>query len=308
VPPAWLGYFDDTGLDLGCVPVGTKRVKQNGGNNHTKNGVGQQYDGGFTNAIEAWPGYADADGTETVEAWDCHPDCAVALLDEQSGERRGFQSQNDLTARDKFDGVPYGTGMMMPVGERQGFNDTGGASRFFLNVAPDAETVRMRYEPKASRRERNAGLDGMPERVGDYSIRNGICANCGKVWIDGKRIGPCCDQPERTSAATIKAANSHPCVKPIALMSWLIRLVCKPGQTVLDPFMGSGSTGCAAALEGVTFIGIEQNAEYIEIAERRIAHWTEHGADGLKPKATVRKTIETHTDLPLFAPLSLVAD
>jgi site-specific DNA-methyltransferase (adenine-specific) len=64
--------------------------------------------------------------------------------------------------------------------------------------------------------------------------------------------------------------NIHATVKPITLMRYLIRLVTPPGGTVLDPFMGSGSTGCAAMLEAMQFIGIELSAEYIEIARRRI--------------------------------------
>ena len=66
--------------------------------------------------------------------------------------------------------------------------------------------------------------------------------------------------------------NHHPTVKPIALMRWLCRLVTPPGGLVLDPFAGSGTTGCAAILEGVRFIGFEREAEYVEIARRRIAH------------------------------------
>ena len=57
-------------------------------------------------------------------------------------------------------------------------------------------------------------------------------------------------------------------------MRWLVRLVCPPGGTILDPFTGSGSTGCAAALEGFDFIGIEQDAEYVDIARARIDYWT----------------------------------
>jgi hypothetical protein len=71
--------------------------------------------------------------------------------------------------------------------------------------------------------------------------------------------------------------NHHPTVKPIALMRWLVRLVTPPSGVVLDPFAGSGSTGCAAALEGFQFIGIEQDAEYAAIAERRIAYWAANG-------------------------------
>lgn len=68
------------------------------------------------------------------------------------------------------------------------------------------------------------------------------------------------------------SVSTHPTVKPTELMRWLCRLVTPPGGTVLDPFMGSGSTGKAAALEGFDFIGIEQSAEYLAIAEARIGY------------------------------------
>jgi site-specific DNA-methyltransferase (adenine-specific) len=64
--------------------------------------------------------------------------------------------------------------------------------------------------------------------------------------------------------------NHHPTVKPTDLMRYLCRLVTPPGGTVLDPFMGSGSTGKAAMLEGFGFIGIERDPEYVKIAEARI--------------------------------------
>lgn len=66
--------------------------------------------------------------------------------------------------------------------------------------------------------------------------------------------------------------NNHPTVKPTDLMAYLCRLVTPPGGVVLDPFMGSGSTGKAAVREGFRFIGIEMDAEYLAIAEARIAH------------------------------------
>lgn len=77
--------------------------------------------------------------------------------------------------------------------------------------------------------------------------------------------------PER--AAGLDGRNVHPTVKPIALMRWLIRLVTPPGGVVLDPFTGSGTTGAAAALEGVRFIGVERDGEYAGIATERIRFW-----------------------------------
>lgn len=66
-------------------------------------------------------------------------------------------------------------------------------------------------------------------------------------------------------------ANIHSTVKPIDLMRWLCRLVTPPNGLVLDPFAGSGTTGIACAQEGFRFVGIEQNAEYVAIADKRIA-------------------------------------
>lgn len=65
--------------------------------------------------------------------------------------------------------------------------------------------------------------------------------------------------------------NTHPTVKPTELMRYLVRLITPSAGVVLDPFMGSGSTGRAAVIDGYSFIGIDQNEEYVEIAKRRVA-------------------------------------
>jgi len=72
-------------------------------------------------------------------------------------------------------------------------------------------------------------------------------------------------------AAQTGNANHHPTVKPIDVMRYLCRLVTPPGGVVLDPFLGSGTTGCAAVMEGFGFIGIEREAEYVKIAQARIS-------------------------------------
>ena len=75
----------------------------------------------------------------------------------------------------------------------------------------------------------------------------------------------------KTSKSEKGNDNTHPTVKPIKLMRYLCRLITPKGGTVLDPFMGSGSTGIAAKDEGFEFIGIEREKEYFEIAERRVS-------------------------------------
>ena len=72
------------------------------------------------------------------------------------------------------------------------------------------------------------------------------------------------------SNSKLPSTNHHPTVKPTTLMQYLVRLVTPPNGTVLDPFMGSGSTGKACAYERFDFIGIDQSAEYVEIAKARI--------------------------------------
>jgi site-specific DNA-methyltransferase (adenine-specific) len=86
-----------------------------------------------------------------------------------------------------------------------------------------------------------------------------------------------CAKANRTERdAGLSERNGHPTVKPLALMRWLCRLVTPPGGTIIDPFCGSGSTGCAAVQEGFRFMGFDLSAEYIEIAQARIAFWNNH--------------------------------
>jgi len=87
-------------------------------------------------------------------------------------------------------------------------------------------------------------------------------------------------QAERSAA--LEAKNRHPTVKPIALMRHLIRLITPPGGMILDPFLGSGTTGIAAQLEGFDFIGIEKDPAYAELARKRIEAWRIHLTDDLK--------------------------
>jgi len=119
------------------------------------------------------------------------------------------------------------------------YGDGGSAARFF-------------YCAKASKKDRNEGLDEFPEvSVGTLNMRTDSHA-------------------ERNGETTAPAKNHHPTVKPTDLMRYLCRLITPPNGTVLDPFTGSGSTGKAAVLEGFSFIGVEQSEEYIAIAEARI--------------------------------------
>ena len=163
---------------------------------------------------------------------------AAAALDEQSG----VSTSNDPGTTHVND--PY-FGLK---GERRnaGYDgDFGGASRFF-------------YTAKASRSEREAGLTGAK------SLDGGVWGGAEDDLTEGKK-------------RTVARANTHPTVKPVDLMRWLVRLVTPMGSTVLDPFLGSGTTLVAAIQEGCKAIGIEREAPYVEIAKGRVRHEAAQG-------------------------------
>jgi site-specific DNA-methyltransferase (adenine-specific) len=98
-------------------------------------------------------------------------------------------------------------------------------------------------------------------------------------------------RPDGSERKPVEAKqNHHPTVKPTDLMAYLIRLVTPKGGIVLDPFMGSGSTGKAAVREGMEFIGIERENEYFEIAKSRIEY--EINKPTSKPSKTKKAEVE----------------
>ena len=124
------------------------------------------------------------------------------------------------------------------------------------------EPSRFFYTAKASRSERERGLEGMDKRNGGTFDGNADTMNARKIGA-------------RPDVPVAPMTNHHPTVKPLALMRYLVRLTSTPtGGIVLDPFMGSGSTGIAALQEGRSFVGIELDGDYYAIAEKRIANVT----------------------------------
>ena len=123
-------------------------------------------------------------------------------------------------------------------------NSSGSAARFF-------------YCAKASKSERNAGLEGLPERGKVFNGQSDEPAGNAEGSVEDK-------------FSTKPAQNFHPTVKPLALMRYLIKLVTPPGGTVLDPFLGSGTTAVAATLEGFEWIGCEMTEDYWPIIEARV--------------------------------------
>jgi len=127
-----------------------------------------------------------------------------------------------------------------------GFGDSGSAARFF-------------YCAKATKADRDEGCDSLRIKPSSECVRRAD----GTAEINNTRAG---------AGRTSGSRNHHPTVKPTTLMRYLCRLVTPPNGTILDPFMGSGSTGKAAVLEGFNFIGIEREADYCAISKARISN------------------------------------
>jgi hypothetical protein len=153
--------------------------------------------------------------------------------------------------------------------------------------------------PKADRAERERGLVGAVEREQNGSpVRNARCAKCGRVKFAAPESRCQCPDPEWVASST--RANVHPTVKPIDVVRHLVRLVTPPGGTILDPFLGSGTTCLAASEEGFRSIGIERELEYLEIAKGRLMA-TPMGL-GLDHGITAKAPPKTHPDLSKHQP------
>jgi len=163
------------------------------------------------------------------------------VLDEQSGElvSGSYSGERHTDKTRNVYGAFEGTKAEAPHD-----GSIGGASRFY-------------YVAKPSREERDYGCGGLATRTaGECTDRQD-----GSAGLNNPRAG---------AGRTGGGLNFHPTVKPVELMRWLVKLVTPINGTCLDPFMGSGTTGMACRYEQRSFIGIEREAEYIAIAERRI--------------------------------------
>lgn len=175
---------------------------------------------------------------------------AGKVLDEQTGNIKSTKFITKDSDKPLYGGNSLINSKTKDNTER-GYNDKGGASRFF-------------YCPKVGKKERNAGCDELEEKENN-SIDSTYAGNQTTSKIGGNPDKP--TEPKK---------NNHPTVKPINLMTYLCRLVTPVGGIVLDPFMGSGSTGIAARLKGFRFCGMEMDADYFKISESRIENFEKY--------------------------------
>jgi site-specific DNA-methyltransferase (adenine-specific) len=165
---------------------------------------------------------------------------------------------NGNIRHNKNDGKGYNCYSNYGDCETKGYDDSGSASRYF-------------YCAKASKKDRDEGLEEFEDNYMGFSNQAKAELKRGNIDFKGNENNPM----NFVNSVSIRK-NIHPTVKPTELMQYLVRLVSPKGATILDPFMGSGSTGKAVAYENkernadYNFIGIELNKEYCDIAEARI--------------------------------------
>ena len=155
---------------------------------------------------------------------------------------------------------PNGRSPMFGVDKRtEGtrIGDMGSAARYF-------------YCAKPSTKERELGLHGFPEDL-KPTIKRKVEGN---LTMNGSTCG-------YNGGGTTPRANIHPTCKPLAVMRWLIRLLVPVNGTLIDPFLGSGTTLCAAALEYRNAIGIEKEPEYARIARARVEYWENEALEAM---------------------------
>ena len=187
-----------------------------------------------------WPANLIHDGSDEVLA--AFPNAPGQMADvkfgsdeSKTGNVYGRMTRGNEPSADMENGGIVG--FKMRPGVRRA--DAGNAARFF-------------YCAKADRSDRNDGCEDLQRKPLN--------------WSSGTQ-SPGTFQAEGTDRSS---PNNHPTVKPTDLMRYLCRLVTPAGGLILDPFMGSGSTGRGAVLEGFRFVGIEREADYMEIARLRI--------------------------------------
>ena len=180
------------------------------------------------------------------------------ILNDNKNHQSGWKDNDDYQGHSVFgagdvDGKIFG----------KHYSDSGSFSRYFsldawwndkIKKLPESvqKTFPFIITPKASKSEKNKGCEGLPEKT-----TQGMRSNAGPalVGIDRKRT---------------QLKNIHPCVKPVKLISYLLTLSTRENDTVLDPFIGSGTTAVACKMLNRKCIGFEISNEYYQIAKKRL--------------------------------------
>jgi DNA modification methylase len=189
-------------------------------------------------------------------------------------ESKGKNRHGDFDSAPRNDGTAGIYGADLRTGDERGNYDPSG--RWPANVILDPEAAALLDEQTGDMRDGTA-VGGLHSASGSNAIyaRMQRIDGAGDHGYGGSGGAsrffycPKADTTERNTGLHGQR-NSHPTVKPVALMRWLCRLITPPGGTILDPFTGSGTTGIAALREGFAFIGIEREPEYASIARARI--------------------------------------
>jgi DNA modification methylase len=199
---------------------------------------------------------------------------AQTYLDDEAA--KVLDGQSGISKSDSVNGV---TDCKLGTTSTLRRNDTGGCSRILHRCNYDLNDYDIyHYCPKVSNKERNEGCGDLEKKAKTEKYVGGEtkCSVCGKFFLSTKSLCECSEMEFGAKSTRIlnpTTNNHHPTVKPIALLKKIIQLFKTPNPLhVLDPFMGSGSMGIACIELGVSYTGVELDAEYYTIAQTRLAH------------------------------------
>jgi hypothetical protein len=191
-----------------------------------------------------------------------------------------------VSGSDKFGATPQGrctakrgalAGKVQHIGERSEFERPSLVGRWPANVVHDGGEEVLEAFAAFGERGGGFGIRGGGEsgewNPTDRTTKKGQTIRGGGEEVGFGDAGTAARffYTAKASRAERGEGNTHPTVKPLSLMSWLVKLVCPPGGVVLDPFLGSGTTVVACIAEKRRYIGIEREEKYLDIARDRIA-------------------------------------
>ena len=244
------------GINIDGCRVETEETITNHGRKPTANGWDPRMSGGQEQSQSAgqqlgrFPANLIHDGSQ--EVLDLFPETSKSSKRPPTGKPKYTGTDGDSNAM---------KGSSTIDNTVRGHSDNGGsAARFFKSIndlddVPETDfgNIRAFYCPKASKKDRNDGCEELEEKE-------------SKTLNEYKNPS----EGRTASKSGSPKKNNHPTVKPTALMAYLCRLITPTGGVVLDPYMGSGSTGKAAVQEGFSFVGCELDKDYFDIATARV--------------------------------------
>jgi site-specific DNA-methyltransferase (adenine-specific) len=244
--------LEDAGFDMSFSPImwtyhsGFPKASDTSKMIDKRAGVKGEVIGEYENSIPQITPWKDV---ERFESKNQITEPATELAKKYEGSKLGFQPKPAV------EHIIIG---MKPHGQKSYIDNV-------LNFEALPDNIKMTYPflqvPKPAKKEKDLGMMGEGKKETMFANENGE-KQLGRATLPGNEHQPKEVQPKK---------NIHPTTKPVKLMSYIITLFTREGDWVIDPFLGSGTTGLASKLLNRNFIGVEREEEYFDICNERLS-------------------------------------